>query len=70
VVEEGRVAAGDTIERIQQDENGVAVSDINKLYYHGTDLPLMRRVIQLDALPADWREHFTAKLAELERQSS
>jgi hypothetical protein len=31
---------------------------------------LMRRVIQLSALPADWREHFTVKLAELERHSS
>jgi MOSC domain-containing protein YiiM len=70
VMEEGLVAAGDAIERIQEDENGIAVSDINKLYYHGTDVLLMRRVIQLNALPADWREHFTAKLAELERHSS
>jgi len=70
VIEEGLVAAGDGIERIQEDENGIAVSDINELYYHGTDVPLMRRVIQLNALPADWREHFSAKLAELERHSS
>jgi MOSC domain-containing protein YiiM len=70
VIEEGLVAAGDEIERIREDENGIAVSDINKLYYHGTDVPLMRRVIQLNALPADWREHFSAKLAELERHSS
>jgi MOSC domain-containing protein YiiM len=70
VIEEGLVAAGDEIEQIQEDTNGIAVSDINKLYYHGTDVPLLRRVIQLNVLPADWREHFTAKLAELERHSS
>ena len=70
VIEEGLVAAGDAIERIQEDVNGIAVSDINKLYYHGMDVPLMRRVIQLDALPIDWREHFAEKLATLERHSS
>ena len=70
VIAEGLVAAGDGIERIQEDENRIAVSDINKLYYHGTDVSLMRRVIQLNALPTDWREHFSAKLADLERQSA
>jgi MOSC domain-containing protein YiiM len=70
VIEEGLVAAGDAIERIQEDANSIAVSDINKLYYHGMDVPLMRRVIQLNALPIDWREHFAEKLATLERHSS
>jgi hypothetical protein len=64
------VAAGDEIERIQEDTNGIAVSDINKLFNHGTDTALMRRVIDLEALPLDWREHFAACLAELERHSS
>jgi hypothetical protein len=31
---------------------------------------LMRRVIQLEALPLDWREHFAAYLADLESRSS
>jgi hypothetical protein len=30
----------------------------------------MRRVIELEALPLDWREHFAAHLAMLERPSS
>jgi MOSC domain-containing protein YiiM len=67
VIEEGLVAVGDEIERIQEDENRIAVSDINKLFNHGTDTALMRRVIELEALPLDWREHFAAHLAELER---
>jgi MOSC domain-containing protein YiiM len=69
VIEEGLVAAGDAIERVQEDANGISVSDINKLFNHGTDIALMRRVIQLEALPLDWREHFAELLAELERQS-
>jgi MOSC domain-containing protein YiiM len=70
VIAEGLVAAGDAIERIQQDPNGIAVNDINTLFNHGTDTALLRRVIQLEALPLDWREHFAAHLAELERRSS
>jgi len=70
VIAEGLVAAGDAIERIQQDPSGIAVNDINKLFNHGTDTALLRRVVQLEALPLDWREHFAAHLAELERRSS
>ena len=70
VVEEGLIAAGDAIERIHQDENRVSVSDINKLFRNEEDLPLMRRVTQLEPLPLDWREHFIEKLAVLERESS
>lgn len=70
VIEEGLVAAGDVIEPLQQDKNGISVSDINRLYYQGTDLPLMRRVAQLDALPLDWREHFAEQLAVLEQRST
>jgi MOSC domain-containing protein YiiM len=70
VIEEGLVAAGDAIERLQEDENGIAVSDINKLFNCGTDRALLRRVTQLEALPVDWREHFAEQLAMLERHSS
>ena len=69
VIEEGLVAAGDAIERIQEDANGIAVSDINKLFNRGTDRALLRRVTQLAALPVDWREHFAEQLAMLERHS-
>lgn len=70
VIEEGLVAAGDAIERIYEDENRISVSDINKLYRNGQDLALMRRATQLEALPADWREHFIQKLLLVERESS
>ncbi len=70
VIEEGLVAAGDAIERIQEDANRIAVSDINRLFKQGTDRALLRRVTQLEALPVDWREHFAEQLATLERHSS
>jgi MOSC domain-containing protein YiiM len=70
VIEEGLVAAGDAIERVQEDANGIAVSDINKLFNCGTDRALLRRVTRLEALPLDWREHFAEQLAMLERHSS
>jgi MOSC domain-containing protein YiiM len=70
VIEEGLVAAGDAIEQLQEDENGISVSDINTLIYQGRDLPLLRRAIRLDALPLDWREHFAEQLAVLEHRSS
>jgi MOSC domain-containing protein YiiM len=70
VIEEGPVAAGDAIERIQEDANGIAVSDINNLFHCGTDRALLRRVTRLEALPVDWREHFAEQLAMLERHSS
>jgi MOSC domain-containing protein YiiM len=69
VIEEGLIEAGDAIERIHEDENGITVSDINKLDRNGKDLALMRRVTRLEPLPADWREHFIQKLAQLERES-
>jgi MOSC domain-containing protein YiiM len=70
VIEEGLVAAGDAIERIHDDENGISVSDINNLYRNGKDLPLMRRATRLEPLPTNWREHFIQKLTLLERESS
>ena len=70
VIEEGLVAAGDAIERVQEDKHGIAVSDINKLFNRATDRALLRRVTQLEALPVDWREHFAEQLAMLERHFS
>jgi MOSC domain-containing protein YiiM len=70
VVGEGLVAAGDEIERIEEDANGISVSDINELFNNGTDRALLQRVTQLEALPVDWREHFAEQLAMMERHSS
>jgi MOSC domain-containing protein YiiM len=68
VLEEGFIQAGDTIEKIHQDESGVSVTDINRLYATQRDnLPLLRRVVHLEALPQDWREYFGQQLQALEQ---
>lgn len=58
VVEEGQLVAGDSIEIVQRDPAAVSIADINHLYYgkiHGGEL--LHRAINLEALPARWRDH-------------
>lgn len=66
VTEEGELGAGDAMERIHEDENGVTVVDVVRLYMdrHGEGDPdLLRRVVAVEALPEGWREHFRKRLA-------
>jgi MOSC domain-containing protein YiiM len=58
VVGEGEVAAGDPIEIVHRDPERVSVSDINHLYF-GTsrDAELLKRAVNLEALPASWRDY-------------
>jgi MOSC domain-containing protein YiiM len=58
VVEEGQLAAGAPIEIAHRDPAAVSVADINRLYYgHAADKTLLRRAVNLDALPQGWRDH-------------
>ncbi|MGH2413924.1 MAG: MOSC domain-containing protein, partial [Microcystaceae cyanobacterium] len=64
VLQEGEVEAGDTLELISQDEHQVTVADFARLYVRETDdLDLLERVIQVEALPNDWRDYFQQQLA-------
>ncbi len=59
VLKEGEVGAGDAIERIGRDENNVTVADITRLYVRESVGPeLLRRAIQVEALPEGWRGYF------------
>jgi MOSC domain-containing protein YiiM len=59
VTREGEVEASDAIEMIGRDEHNVTVSEIVRLYAHGKrDVEAMRRAIEVEALPASWRDHF------------
>jgi len=65
VQREGEVGAGDEIELIARDGNGVTVADISRLYVRGRgDIGTMRRAVALEALPESWREHFRQQLAK------
>jgi MOSC domain-containing protein YiiM len=63
VAQEGEVAAGDSIELLKRDENGIAVADIVDLYTaDATKQDLLQRVSELAALPENWRAYFRKRL--------
>ena len=63
VVEEGNVAAGDSIEPLARDENGVTIADIVELYTaDAANQDLLQRVSELAALPESWRTYFRKRL--------
>jgi MOSC domain-containing protein YiiM len=63
VLEEGRVAAGDSVEWLTRDEHGVTVADIVNLYKADeTNQDLLRRASESPALPPFWRDYFRKRL--------
>jgi MOSC domain-containing protein YiiM len=63
VAEEGEVAAGDSIELLNRDENGVTIADIVELYTaDAAKQDLLHRVSELPALPESWRAYFRKRL--------
>jgi MOSC domain-containing protein YiiM len=65
VTQEGELGAGDAMERIHEDENGVTVVDIVRLYMDRrgeSDPDLLRRAVAVEALAEGWREHFRKRL--------
>jgi len=67
VVREGEITAGDSLEWIARDENGVTVADVANLYTaDAADPALLHRVSELSALPQGWRDHFRKRLLEPE----
>jgi MOSC domain-containing protein YiiM len=64
VLREGDVGAGDPIELTHEDAHGVKVTDISRLYRTGSDDPaLLRRAIEIRALPENWRTYFAKRLS-------
>ncbi|HEX8888642.1 MAG TPA: MOSC domain-containing protein [Pyrinomonadaceae bacterium] len=63
VLQEGLVAAGDRIVPLSQDKHNVKVADIVRLYARDRDdLEMMRRAIEVEALPDSWRDYFLQRL--------
>ena len=63
VLQEGEVAAGDSIELLKQDEHGVTVADVVNLYRSdANNQETLRRVSELPALPNNWRDYFRKRL--------
>src|SRR6266699_1784021 len=60
---EGRVSAGDAIELIGQEQQDISVADITRLYaFEKDDLKSLRRAIEVEALPENWKGYFQHQL--------
>ena len=66
VLQEGEVAAGDPIELIEQTDHSVRVSDITRLYTREKrNLELLRRAVEVEALPESWKSYFHQRINKL-----
>jgi MOSC domain-containing protein YiiM len=66
VLQEGEVGLGDPIEPIEKSDRTVRVSDITRLYTHEKhNIELLRRAIEVEALPESWKSYFQKRLAKL-----
>lgn len=67
VAREGDVQAGDRIERLSRDGDGLSVEDIVRLYaFERDDLETLRRTVQDKTLPESWRGYFRHQLEKYE----
>ena len=70
VLQEGEVGVGDQIELIEGSKRSVSVSDITRLYTHEKhNIGLLRRAIEVEALPESWRNYFQHRLQKLTGRS-
>jgi MOSC domain-containing protein YiiM len=63
VVHEGMVCAGDAVELIGREQHEISVADITRLYaFEKDDLKSLRRAIDVEALPENWKGYFQHQL--------
>ena len=63
VVREGMVGAGDAVELIGREQHEISVADITRLYaFEKDDLKGLRRAIEVEALPENWKGYFRHQL--------
>ena len=63
VVQEGMVSAGDPVELIGREQHEIRVTDITRLYaFEKDDLKSLRRAIEVEALPENWKGYFQHQL--------
>ena len=66
VLQEGEVGAGEPIELTEKNKDSLKVSDITALYTREKhNVGLLRRVIEVEALPEIWKRYFRHRLANL-----
>jgi MOSC domain-containing protein YiiM len=66
VLQEGEVGVGDQIQLIEASKRSVKVSDITQLYTREKhNVALLRRAIEVEALPDGWKNYFQHRLDKL-----
>jgi MOSC domain-containing protein YiiM len=73
VTREGEVGAGDEMKLLSRDPNAVPVSEITRLYivkgFSTADGTLIRKALQVEALPESWKQYFRERLAKTSSSS-
>jgi MOSC domain-containing protein YiiM len=65
VVREVEIGPDDEIELLARDPLAVCLTDVVNLYLtDGADRDLLRRVIEIPALPANWKEYFRQQISD------
>jgi MOSC domain-containing protein YiiM len=68
VVREGEVGTGDEMKVIGRGVEGVAVSEITRLYvakrYGEAEIRAVRRALRVEELPEGWKEYFSERLGQ------
>lgn len=63
VEQEGAVADGDAFELLKREQDGITISEMNRLFVREKyTQDLLRKAIHTPALPEDWREYFSERL--------
>lgn len=63
VEQEGSVADGDAFELLKRKQDGITISEMNRLFVREKyNQDLLRKAIHTAALPEDWREYFSERL--------
>ena len=71
VLEEGTVQAGDTLSYVERSAQGISVADVMRLYaFDKDDWATMRRVVEIEALPESWQNHFRHQLEKRDQGST
>ena len=66
VLQEGEVGVGDPIQVTEGSKDSLTVSDITRLYTREKqNAAMLRRAIDVEALPESWRSYFQHRLAKI-----
>ena len=64
VEEEGEIGAGDSIEVISRNRDGITIAEMNRLFVRDRyNRDLLQKAIATAALPETWREYFLPRLS-------